>query len=115
MAELVDEWSANGLKKHIRAKGFVIEMQSEGGASGAVSRFSFRRRVDDDIHRFARPAFNDPEHVQDRGRELLPGVFHVSRRALAGHAFRFSGNIPERNEHTPDRNSRCLLPTACRK
>ena len=36
MAELVDEWSANGLKNIFGQPVNVIEMQSEGGAAGAV-------------------------------------------------------------------------------
>jgi pyruvate-ferredoxin/flavodoxin oxidoreductase len=35
MAEYVDEWAANGLKIS-SGTGKVIEMQSEGGAAGAV-------------------------------------------------------------------------------
>ena len=36
MAELVDEWSANGRKNLFDQTVRVVEMQSEGGAAGAV-------------------------------------------------------------------------------
>ena len=36
MAELTDEWSANGQKNVFGQEVKVIEMQSEGGAAGAV-------------------------------------------------------------------------------
>ena len=36
MAELVDEWSANGSKKYFGQEVLVKEMQSEAGAAGAV-------------------------------------------------------------------------------
>ncbi len=36
MAELVDKWSANGLKNIFGQTVKVVEMQSEGGAAGAV-------------------------------------------------------------------------------
>ena len=36
MAELVDEWSANGKKNLFGQRVQVVEMQSEGGAAGTV-------------------------------------------------------------------------------
>ena len=36
MAELVDDWSANGLKNIFGQQALVVEMQSEAGAAGAV-------------------------------------------------------------------------------
>ena len=53
MADLVDQWSANGLKNIFGSQVKVVEMQSEAGAAGA--------------HGLSGPAADDPEHVQDRG------------------------------------------------
>ena len=36
MADLVDQWSANGLKNIFGTQVKVVEMQSEAGAAGAV-------------------------------------------------------------------------------
>ena len=36
MADLVDQWSANGLKNIFGTRVKVVEMQSEAGAAGAV-------------------------------------------------------------------------------
>ena len=59
-------------------------MQSEGGAAGRAARRAAERRADDDVHRLAGPAADDPEHVQDRRRADAGGV--PRGRALAGGA-----------------------------
>ena len=43
----------------------VIEMQSEGGAAGAVHGAPPGRIADDDLHGVAGPAADAPGHVQD--------------------------------------------------
>jgi pyruvate-ferredoxin/flavodoxin oxidoreductase len=55
MAELADEWSAAGVKNIWGNVPVVQEMQSEGGAAGAVH-----------LHRLAGPDADAAKHVQDR-------------------------------------------------
>ena len=43
MADLVDQWSANGLKNIFGTQVKVVEMQSEAGAAGAVLRHHCQR------------------------------------------------------------------------
>jgi len=40
MAEHIDEWSANGKKNIFGQRVLVSEMQSEGGAAGAVHGYA---------------------------------------------------------------------------
>ena len=63
MAEVTDEWAANGRKNIFGQPVKVVEMQSEGGA--ACSRLSFHRRFDNNIYRIPGITSYDPEHVQD--------------------------------------------------
>jgi pyruvate-ferredoxin/flavodoxin oxidoreductase len=57
MAELADEWASKGRANVWGTVPSVMEMQSEGGAAGALH----------DVHGVAGPAADDSEHVQDRG------------------------------------------------
>ena len=52
----------------------VVEMQSEGGAAGALHGALQGGCAGDDVHRVAGPAADDPEHVQDRRRADAGGV-----------------------------------------
>lgn len=68
MAELVDDWAANGRKNMFGRPVKVVEMQSEGGAAGMLhgghaARLFAGGRADDDIHGFAGPFTDDPESV----------------------------------------------------
>ena len=64
MAEYVDEWAAAGRKNIFGETVLVQEMQSEGGAAGAV-RFFAGRCADYHVHRFTRFVADDTEYVQD--------------------------------------------------
>ena len=66
MGELADAWSAAHVPNLWGAVPQVIEMQSEGGAAGALHGALSSRRARHDLHRFAGSAADDPEHVQDR-------------------------------------------------
>ena len=77
MADFVDQWSANGLKNIFGTKVKVVEMQSEAGAAGAVSRLSGRRCADHHLHRLSGSAADDP-NMYKIAAEQLPAVFHVS-------------------------------------
>ena len=63
MAELVDEWAAQGRKNIFGETVKVVEMQSEAGAAGAVTRFVAERCPDVDVHRVAGFAADDPQYV----------------------------------------------------
>ena len=74
MGEWSDQWSSENQPNIWGTVPLVIEMQSEGGAAGAVHGALAGRRADDDVHRVAGPAVDDPQHVQDRRRADLDGV-----------------------------------------
>ncbi len=65
MAEYVDEWAAAGRKNIFGETVLVQEMQSEGGAAGAVHGSSASRCADYYLHSFTRSVADDTEHVQD--------------------------------------------------
>lgn len=91
MAEIVDEWSANGQKNIFDQKVDVIEMQSEGGASGAVHGSLSAGALTTTFTASQGLLLMIPNMYKIAG-ELLPGVFHVSARALAGHALSIFGD-----------------------
>ena len=74
MADLVDQWSANGLKNIFGTQVKVVEMQSEAGAAGAVHGSLGAGALTTTLHRVSGPAADDPQHVQDRGRAAAHGV-----------------------------------------
>ena len=65
MAEHVDEWAAAGRKNIFGETVMVQEMQSEGGAAGAVHGSLQAGALTTDLHRVAGSAADDPQHVQD--------------------------------------------------
>ena len=65
MAELADEWSSRGRTNVWGTVPTVVEMQSEGGAAGALHGALQAGALVDDVHLVAGPAADDPEHVQD--------------------------------------------------
>ena len=64
MAEVSDEWAAQGKKNIFGQTVKLVEMQSEAGRY--CSRLSGRRCPDHHLHRFSGPAADDPQYVQDR-------------------------------------------------
>ena len=74
MAEAADAWSAAGRPNLWGSVPSVAEMQSEGGAAGAVHGAHPGRRAGHDVHGQPGPAADDPEHVQDRGRADAGGL-----------------------------------------
>lgn len=64
MAEYVDEWAAAGRKNIFGETVLVQEMQSEGGAAGAVHG-SLQAGALTTTYSFTRSVADDPEHVQD--------------------------------------------------
>ncbi len=91
MAELVDEWSAYGKKNIFGQTVKVIEMQSEGGAAGAVHGSLQAGALTTTFTASQGLLLMIPNMYKIAG-ELLPAVFHVSARALASHALSIFGD-----------------------
>ncbi|SDK83734.1 pyruvate:ferredoxin (flavodoxin) oxidoreductase [Natronincola ferrireducens] len=91
MAENVDEWSAEGQKNIFGQTVKVVEMQSEAGAAGAVHGSLAAGALTTTFTASQGLLLMIPNMYKIAG-ELLPGVFHVSARALAGHALSIFGD-----------------------
>lgn len=91
MAEHVDEWSAHGRKNIFGQEVRVAEMQSEAGAAGAVHGSLAAGALTTTFTASQGLLLMIPNMYKISG-ELLPGVFHVSARALAGHALSIFGD-----------------------
>ena len=91
MAELVDEWSAHGKKNIFNQNVLVTELQSEAGAAGAVHGSLSAGALTTTFTASQGLLLMIPNMYKIAG-ELLPGVFHVSARALAGHALSIFGD-----------------------
>ncbi|MGF7184578.1 pyruvate-ferredoxin/flavodoxin oxidoreductase [Desulfitispora alkaliphila] len=91
MAELVDEWSAFGRKNIFGQEVTVTEMQSEAGAAGAVHGSLAAGALTTTFTASQGLLLMIPNMYKISG-ELLPGVFHVSARAVAGHALSIFGD-----------------------
>ncbi len=82
MAEIIDEWSAAGKKNLFGRTVDVREMQSEGGASGALHGALQGGALATTYTASQGLMLMLPNMYKVVG-ELLPGVFHVSARSLA--------------------------------
>jgi pyruvate-ferredoxin/flavodoxin oxidoreductase len=82
MGELADAWAANGLKNIFGQVVDVIEMQSEGGASGAVHGSLSAGALTTTFTASQGLMLMLPNMHKIAG-EVLPAVFHVSARSLA--------------------------------
>ena len=91
MAEYVDEWSANGRKNIFGQQVKVVEMQSEAGAAGAVHGSLQSGALTSTFTASQGLLLMIPNMYKIAG-ELLPGVFHVSARALAAQALSIFGD-----------------------
>jgi pyruvate-ferredoxin/flavodoxin oxidoreductase len=91
MAEYIDEWAANGRKNMFGQTVQVEEMQSEGGASGAVHGALQGGSLTSTFTASQGLLLMIPNMHKISG-ELLPGVFHVSARSVAGHALSIFGD-----------------------
>jgi pyruvate-ferredoxin/flavodoxin oxidoreductase len=91
MAEMVDEWSANGKLNIFGQKVNVAELQSEGGAAGSVHGALSAGALTTTFTASQGLLLMIPNIYKIVG-ELLPGVFHVSARALAAHALSIFGD-----------------------
>ena len=91
MAESVDEWAAQGLKNIFNQKVNVVEMQSEAGAAGAFHGSLQAGALTTTFTASQGLLLMIPNMYKVAG-ELLPGVFHVSARALAAQALSIFGD-----------------------
>lgn len=91
MAELSDEWAAHGTKNIFGQTVKVTELQSEGGASGAVHG-SLQAGALTTTYTASQGLLLMIPNMYKIAGELLPAVFHVSARALAGHALSIFGD-----------------------
>jgi len=91
MAEYVDEWAAHGRKNIFGDRVTVTEMQSEGGASGAVHGSLQAGSLTSTFTASQGLLLMIPNMYKISG-ELLPGVFHVSARSVATHALSIFGD-----------------------
>jgi len=91
MAEYIDEWSAYGRKNIFGETVKVIEMQSEGGAAGAVHGSLQAGALTSTFTASQGLMLMLPNMYKISG-ELLPGVFHVSARSLAAQALSIFGD-----------------------
>ncbi len=91
MAEHVDEWAANGRKNIFGEEVRVVEMQSEGGASGAVHGSLQAGALTSTFTASQGLLLMIPNMYKMAG-ELLPAVFHVSARSVAAHALSIFGD-----------------------
>ncbi len=91
MAEYVDEWSAAGRKNIFGETVLVQEMQSEGGAAGAVHG-SLQAGALTTTYTASQGLLLMIPNMYKIAGEMLPCVFHVSARTLASHALSIFGD-----------------------
>ncbi|SHH43722.1 pyruvate-ferredoxin/flavodoxin oxidoreductase [Clostridium collagenovorans DSM 3089] len=91
MGEKVDEWAAAGQKNIFGQTVKVMEMQSEAGAAGAVHG-SLQAGALTTTYTASQGLLLMIPNMYKIAGELLPGVFHVSARALATNALSIFGD-----------------------
>jgi len=91
MAEYADKWAANGQKNIFGQPVNVIEMQSEGGAAGAVHGSLTAGALTTTYTASQGLLLMIPNMYKIAG-ELLPAVIHVTARTIATHALSIFGD-----------------------
>jgi pyruvate-ferredoxin/flavodoxin oxidoreductase len=91
MAEFADEWSAAGRKNLWGAVPSVVEMQSEGGAAGALHGALQAGSLSASFTASQGLLLMIPNMYKIAG-ELIPFCLHVTARALATHALSIFGD-----------------------
>ena len=91
MAEYVDKWAAGGLKNIFGQTVNVVEMQSEGGAAGAVHGSLTAGALTTTYTASQGLLLMIPNMYKIAG-EQLPSVIHVSARTIATHALSIFGD-----------------------
>ena len=90
MAEHIDAWASHGRKNIFGQEVLVKELQSEGGAAGAVHG-SLQAGSLTSTYTASQGLLLMLPNMYKIAGELLPGVFHVAARALASHALSIFG------------------------
>ncbi len=91
MADYTDQWAAQGLKNVFGTTVKVVEMESEAGAAGTVHGSLASGALTTTYTASQGLLLMIPNMYKIAG-ELLPGVFHVSARAVASHALNIFGD-----------------------
>ncbi len=91
MAEVVDAWASQGRKNIFDTVVKVAELQSEGGAAGAVHGALQGGALATTFTASQGLLLMIPNMYKLAG-ELLPGVIHVAARAIAGRALNIFGD-----------------------
>ncbi|MDR2800878.1 MAG: pyruvate:ferredoxin (flavodoxin) oxidoreductase [Desulfovibrio sp.] len=91
MAELTDEWAAKGRKNFFGQTVRVVEMQSEGGAAGALHG-SLQGGALTSTYTASQGLLLMVPNMYKIAGELLPAVFHVSARSLASNSLSIFGD-----------------------
>ncbi len=91
MAEYVDEWAAYGRKNIFGETVRVVELQSEGGAAGALHG-SMQAGALTTTYTASQGLLLMIPNMYKIAGELLPAVFHVSARSLAAQALSIFGD-----------------------
>jgi len=96
MAEYCDQWAAHGRKNIFGQVLNVMEMQSEAGAAGAVHGALSAGALSTTFTASQGLLLMVPNMYKIAG-EIMPCVFHVSARAIAGHALSIFGDHSDIN------------------
>ena len=91
MAEYADKWAAMGQKNIFGQPVNVVEMQSEGGAAGAVHG-SLTAGVLTTTYTASQGLLLMIPNMYKMAGEMLPGVIHVTARTIATHALSIFGD-----------------------
>jgi len=91
MGELCDEWAAQGLKNIFGQTLAVRQLQSEAGAAAAVHGSLAAGALTTTFTASQGLLLMIPNMYKIAG-EVLPGVFHVTARSVAGHALSIFGD-----------------------
>ncbi|MBC8014413.1 MAG: pyruvate:ferredoxin (flavodoxin) oxidoreductase [Sporomusaceae bacterium] len=91
MAEHADEWVAEGRKNIFGQTMQIVEMQSEGGAAGAVHG-SLQAGALTTTYTASQGLLLMIPNMYKIAGELLPGVFHVSARTIGANAISIFGD-----------------------
>ena len=91
MADFVDQWSAQGRKNIFGTTVKVCEMESEGGAAGAVHG-SLAAGALTSTYTASQGLLLMIPNMYKIAAEQLPAVFHVSARTISTHALNIFGD-----------------------
>lgn len=91
MAEYTDEWASKGKKNLFGTPVRLVEMQSEGGAAGTVHG-SLQAGALTTTYTASQGLLLKLPNMYKIAGELLPGVIHVSARAIAVQALSIFGD-----------------------